>query len=208
METLDLRTQYKHLYKPSAKKVALVDVPPLQFAMIDGVIPADQRVGDSLDFAEALDALYGLSYTLKFMFKKRAADPIDYPVMALEALWQTESGVFNPDVRETWLYTAMIMQPAIITPEVFEEGRAQLLRKHPGPGPARPRLETFHEGQAIQVMHLGPYATEMATIARMDEFAQANGLTFHGRHHEIYLGDPRKAAPEKLQTVLRHPVRS
>ena len=206
METLDLRTQYKHLYKPSAKKVVLVNVPPLQFAMLDGIIPAGQRVGDSPDFAEAMNALYGISYTLKFMFKKRAENPIDYPVMALEGLWGTESGMFDPAVRETWLYTAMIMQPDIITPEVFEAGRAQLLKKHPGPGPQRLRLETFHEGPAIQVMHLGPYATEMATITRMDEFAQANGLTLHGRHHEIYLGDPRRADPEKLKTVLRHPV--
>ena len=206
METLDLRTQYKHLYNPSAKKVVLVDVPPLQFAMIDGFIPAEQGVGESPDFEEALGALYGISYTLKFMFKKRGENPIDYPVMALEALWQTESGIFNPDVRENWQYTAMIMQPDIITLEVFEEGRAQLLKKHPGPGPQRLRLETFHEGRAIQVMHLGPYATEPVTIARMDEFAQANGLTLHGRHHEIYLGDPRRAAPEKMKTVLRHPV--
>ena len=174
--------------------------------MIDGFIPADQGVGESPDFEEALGALYGISYTLKFMFKKRGENPIDYPVMALEALWQTESGIFNPDVRENWQYTAMIMQPDIITLEVFEEGRAQLLKKHPGPGPQRLRLETFHEGRAIQVMHLGPYATEPVTIARMDEFAQANGLTLHGRHHEIYLGDPRRAAPEKLKTVLRHPV--
>ena len=133
MDTLDLRKQYKHLYQPSAEKVVRVDVPPLQFAMIDGVIPADQRVGESPNFEEALNALYGISYTLKFMFKKRAENPIDYPVMALEALWQTESGIFNPDVRENWQYTAMIMQPDIITPEVFEEGRAQLLKKHPGP---------------------------------------------------------------------------
>ena len=206
MEKLDLRTQFKHLYNPSAKKVVLVDVPPLQFAMIDGFIPADQGVGESPDFEEALGALYGISYTLKFMFKKRGENPIDYPVMALEALWQTESGIFNPDVRENWRYTAMLMQPDIITPEAFEEGRAQLLKKHPGPGPQRLRLETFHEGRAIQVMHLGPYATEPATIARMDEFAQANGLKLHGRHHEIYLGDPRRADPEKMKTVLRHRV--
>lgn len=207
METLDLRKQYKHLYNPSVKKVVLVDVPPLQFAMIDGTIPADQSVGESADFQEATSALYGISYTLKFMFKKRAQAPIDFPVMALEGLWSTRSGVYDPSVRENWLYTIMIMQPDIITPEVFEEGRAQLLKRHPGPGPRRLRLETFHEGRAIQVMHLGPYATEPATIARMDEFAQANGLTLHGRHHEIYLGDPRRADPEKLKTVLRHPVK-
>jgi hypothetical protein len=206
MEKLDLRAQYKHLYNPSARKVVLVDVPPLQFAMVDGLIAPGELVGESADFSEALSALYGISYTLKFMFKKRAENPIDYPVMALEGLWGTESGLFDPNARETWLYTAMIMQPDIITAEVFEEGREQLRKKRPDPGIERLRLETFHEGRAIQVMHLGPYATEMATIARMDAFAQANGLTLHGRHHEIYLGDPRRAAPEKMKTVLRHPV--
>ncbi|MBX7254011.1 MAG: GyrI-like domain-containing protein [Candidatus Promineofilum sp.] len=207
METLDLRRQYKHLYNPSAKRVEIVDVPPLQFAMVDGLIPAGMGPGESPDFDEALSALYGISYTLKFMFKKRAENPIDYPVMALEGLWNTSSGVFDPTVREDWVYTAMIMQPGIITPEAFEEGRAQLLKKHPGPGPARLRLETFHEGRCIQMMHVGPYATEMETIARMDAFATEHGLSFSGRHHEIYMGDPRRAAPEKLKTVLRHPVR-
>ena len=206
MDKIDLRTQYKALYNPSAKKVVLVDVPPLQFAMIDGQIPPGQRVGESPDFQEALGALYGISYTLKFMFKKRAADPIDYPVMALEGLWGTESGMFDPTVEETWLFTAMMMQPDVVTREAFEEARAQLLKKHPGPGPMGLRLETFHEGRAIQIMHVGPYATEPETIARMDAFAVANGLTLHGRHHEIYLGDPRRADPAKLKTVLRHPV--
>ena len=116
--------------------------------------------------------------------------------MGLEALWQTESGVFNPDVRENWRYTAMIMQPDIITPEVFEEGRTQLLKKHPGPGPQRLRLETFHEGPAIQVMHIGPYATEMTTIARMDEFAQGNGLTLHNRHRHLGCRQPPRVLRE------------
>ena len=206
MEKIDLRKQYKALYTPPAKKVVLVDVPPLQFAMVDGMIPADQRVGDSPDFEEALNALYGISYTLKFMFKKHAENPIDYPVMALEGLWATESGVFDPTVRENWRYTAMIMQPDIITPDVFQEGKAILLKRKPTPGLDRLRLEMFHEGRAIQVMHIGPYATEMETIARMVEFAQTNGLVMHGRHHEIYLGDPRRADPAKMKTVLRHPV--
>jgi len=206
METLDLRRQYKHLYQPSAKKVEVVDVPPLQFAMVDGTIPPGGQVGETPDFQEAVSALYGISYTLKFMFKKRAGNPVDYPVMALEGLWGTPSGAFTFGAPDTWLYTAMIMQPEVITPEIFEEGRAQLLKKHPGPGPARLRLATFHEGRCIQVMHIGPYADEPATIARMDAFAAEHGLTLHGRHHEIYLGDPRRAAPEKMKTVLRHPV--
>mgnify|MGYP003599535145 CR=1 FL=1 len=206
MEKLDLRQQYKHLYQPSARKVELVDVPPLQFAVVDGEIPPGASVGDSPDFQEAVGALYGISYTLKFMLKKRADNPIDYPVMALEGLWGTPSGAFQFGVPDTWLYTVMIMQPDVITPQLFEEGRAQLLKKHPGPGPARLRLETFHEGRCIQVMHIGPYADEPATIARMDAYAAERGLTLHGRHHEIYLGDPRRAAPEKMKTVLRHPV--
>ena len=206
METLDLRTQYKHLYKPSAKKVVLVDVPPLQFAMLDGIIPAGQRVGDSPDFAEAMNALYGISYTLKFMFKKRAENPIDYPVMALEGLWTTASGEFVFGRREAWLYTAMIMQPDIITPDVFAEGLERARQRKPEPGLDRLRLEQFHEGPSIQVMHIGPYATEPETIARMDAYAADQGLRLHGRHHEIYLGDPRRAASEKLKTILRHPI--
>lgn len=124
MEKLDLRKQYKHLYHPSAKKVEVVEVPSLQFAMVDGAIPPDERPGDSADFHDAVAALYGISYTLKFMLKKRAEAPIDYPVMWLEGLWATASGKYDPAARDTWLYTAMIMQPDIITPELFEEAQA------------------------------------------------------------------------------------
>ncbi len=206
MEKLDLRKQYKYLYNPSAKKVEVVDVPPLQFAMVDGVVPAGEGPGDSADFQEAVAALYGLSYTLKFLFKKRPDDPIDYPVMHLEALWTTESRSYNISAREEMAYTALIMQPEIVTPELFEEARAQLLKKKPGPGPARLRLETFHEGLAIQTLHLGPYATEPETVARLEAFARENGYTGRGPHHEIYLSDPLRTAPEKLKTILRHPV--
>ena len=206
MHKLDLRKQYKHLYKPSAKKIEVVDVPPLQFAMVDGTIPPNERPGESADFQEAVAALYGISYMLKFMVKKRADNPIDYPVMTLEGLWSAASGRYDPAARDTWLYTVMIMQPDVITPALFEEARAALLKKKPGPGSARLRLETFHEGPSIQVMHLGPYATEPETVARMDAFAEENGYALHGRHHEIYISDPFKTAPEKMKTVLRHPV--
>ena len=119
MEKLDLRKQYKHLYQPSAKKVEIVEVPPLQFIMVDGSIAPGASVGDSPDFQEAVGALYGISYTLKFMLKKRADNPIDYPVMALEGLWGTVSGAFSFGVPDTWLYTVMIMQPDVITPDLF-----------------------------------------------------------------------------------------
>lgn len=206
MEKIDLRKQYKYLYNPSARKVEVVDVPPLQFAMIDGIIPAGEGPSESADFSQALNALYGISYTLKFMFKKRDVDPIDYPVMALEALWTTASGEFVFGRREAWLYTAMIMQPAIITPEVFAEGLEKARQRKPEPGLDRLRLEQFHEGPSIQIMHIGSYANEPETIARMDAYAAEHGLQLHGRHHEIYMGDPRRTAPERLKTILRHPV--
>lgn len=204
MEKLDLRKQYKHLYSASARKIEVVDVPPLQFAMVDGMISPGQPVGESPDFQEAVSALYGLSYTLKYMVKKRAENPIDYPVMALEGLWAAESGIYDPSARDTWIFTIMILQPDFITAEQFEEARFQLLKKKPGPGPTRPRLELFHEGLSIQVMHIGPYATEPETVARMDAFAVENGYAFHGRHHEIYMSDPTRTAPEKMKTILRH----
>jgi hypothetical protein len=208
MEKLDLRKQYKHLYKPSARKVEVVDVPSLQFAMVDGVIPVNQGPGESADFQEAVGALYTISYTLKFMVKQRAENPIDYPVMPLEGLWATESGQFDPTRRDTWLYTAMIMQPDVVTPEAFAEALEQARRKKPGPGLARLRLEPFHEGLSIQVMHIGPYATEMATVERMKVFSAEHGLISRGRHHEIYLSDPFKTALERMKTILRHPVRN
>ena len=208
MQKLDLKKQYKILYSPSAKKVELVDVPPLSFAMVDGAVAAGEGPGDSADFQEAVAALYGISYTLKFMIKKRAENPIDYPVMALEGLWITESRSYDTNDREAMTYTVMIMQPDFITPELFETARGQLLKKKSGPGPARLRLETFHEGSSIQVMHIGPYATEPETVARMDAFAAEHGYTPCGRHHEIYLSDPLRTAPEKMKTILRHPVSS
>ena len=212
MKILDLKKQFKTLYQPSAKKVELVNVPSLQFAMIDGAIEKGYGPGNSPGFAEAVQALYGISYTLKFMLKKRKANAIDYPVMPLEGLlWLTEGDVFDINIKDNWSYTLVIMQPDVITQEIFEEGIAQVRRKR-GDSDAlsKLRLEFFEEGLCAQVMHIGPYATEPATMERMREFMQENGyrdcVGLGGKHHEIYLGDPRKADPAKLKTVLRHPV--
>ena len=204
---LDLRKQWKHLYSPSAKKVEVVDVPRFQFAMLDGEIEPGYGPGTSPDFGDALEGLYGISYTLKFMSKLRKENPIDYPVMALEGLWWVEGAEFDITQPAGWKYNVMIMQPDHINPEMFQEALGQLRKKRGDkPAFARLRLESFQEGTCIQVMHIGPYAEEMTTIARMDEFARENGFLLHGKHHEIYMGDPRRAAPEKLKTILRHPV--
>jgi hypothetical protein len=211
MKTLDLKKQFKHLYQPSAKKIESVQVPNLQFTMIDGAIEKGSEPGKSLLFAEATQTLYSLAYTLKFMFKKRKTDPIDYPVMALEGLWWVEDGFFDITVKDNWFYTLMIMQPDIVTPEIFEEAREQV-RKKKGDGEMlnKARLAHFEEGLCVQTMHIGPYATEPDTIERMKEFMAENGLKDNvgpnGKHHEIYISDPRKVSPDKMKTVLRHPV--
>jgi hypothetical protein len=211
MKILDLKKQYKSLYQPSAKKVEIVQVPSLQFVMIDGAIEKGSEPGKSPAFAEATQALYSISYTLKFMLKKRKTNAIDYPVMALEGLWWVQDGVFDITIKDNWFYTLMILQPEVITAEVFAEGLEQV-RKKKGDSPflAKLRLETFEEGLCVQTMHIGPYATEPATVEAMRTFALENGyrdcVGLGGKHHEIYLGDPRKADPAKLKTVLRHPV--
>ena len=212
MKVLNLKKDLKYLYAPSAKKVEIVKVPCLQFAMIDGAIEKGSEPGKSPSFAETTQALYAISYTLKFMLKKRRTNAIDYPVMALEGLWWVEDGVFDITVKDNWFYTLMIMQPEIITSALFEEARETVRRKK---GETellhKLRLAHFEEGLSVQVMHMGPYATEPATMDRMKEFMQENGLKdkvgpIGGKHHEIYISDPRKAAPDKMKTVLRHPV--
>jgi hypothetical protein len=208
---LDLKKHFKHLYQPSAKKVVLVEVPELQFALVDGRLEPGLTPGESPDFAAAVGALYGISYTLKFMSKQRPSDPVDYPVMALEGLWTTPTGGADYLSADEWQWTLMIMQPDHITQEVFEQALAQLRAKKvkAGENAARLealRLERFAEGLCVQVMHIGPYSDEPHTLERMSAYAEAHGYAFRGPHHEIYLGDPRTAKPENLKTVLRHGV--
>ncbi len=206
MITLDLKKQYKDLYSPSAKVVQVVSVPNLRFIRIDGEIEEGYRPGDSPGFAAATEAIYGISYTLKFASKQRPENPIDYPVMALEGQWWVEQGVYDFNNTAGWKYSLMMMQPEHITPQMFGEALEKLRKKRPNPALAALRLEDFVEGRAIQVMHIGPYSSEPETIRRMDEFAVEHGYTLHGRHHEIYLSDPRRADAEKMKTILRHPI--
>jgi hypothetical protein len=198
---VDLKKQLGYLYNPSAKEVVIVDVPAMQFLMIDGI--GDPNTAQ--DYQEALEALYGIAYTLKFLVKKEQA--IDYPVMAPEGLWWTpDMREFSLEHKEAWRWTMMIMQPEVVTVAYFERALEQVRRKKESSALAKLRLEPFHEGLAAQIMHLGPYATEASTIARLHAFIREQGCTFDGRvqkHHEIYLSDPRRAAPEKIRTVIR-----
>jgi hypothetical protein len=211
MKTLDLKKELKAYYQPSAKKPAILQIPRFQFAMIDGAIEKGEGPGTSPGFKQATEALYGISYTLKFMLKKRKGDPIDYPVMALEGLWWVEDGHFGITIKDNWFYTLMIQQPEVITPSLFAEAVAQVKKKRgDSPTLSKARLEKFEEGLCVQVMHIGPYASEPATIEGMRAFAAENGYRDrvgpNGKHHEIYLSDPRKADPAKMKTVLRHPI--
>jgi hypothetical protein len=208
---LDLKKQLKHLYVPSAKEVVEVEVPEMQFAMIDGQIEKGVLPGESAGFTEAVGALFGVSYTLKFVSKKRPVDPIDYTVMALEGLWTTPGGGADYASSDEWEWTLMMMQPDHITGEMFAEALEQLKKKHvkdgrPTAALERLRLERFAEGLCVQIMHIGPYLDEPRTLEKMAVYADTHDYVFRGRHHEIYLGDPRTAKPENLKTVLRHAV--
>jgi hypothetical protein len=206
MKKLDLKKQLKYLYAPSAKKVEIVDVPSFNFAMIDGQIEPTETPGESVEYQNAIGALYSVSFTLKFMSKLRKKNPIDYPVMALEGLWWADSGDLNFSERKRpWRWTMMIMQPQHITPEMLQEALQQVKKKD-NSALSSIRFDSFHEGLSMQIMHVGPYSEETRTVEKMSIFAREQGYSPRGKHHEIYLGDPRRAKPEKLKTILRHPI--
>jgi hypothetical protein len=149
-----------------------------------------------------------MTHALKFQIKKEQA--IDYPVMPLEGLWWTEDmRTFSTDNKENWQWTMMIMQPEQVTAQLFEQAREKIKRKKDSAALANMRLQQFHEGTAAQIMHIGPFSAERPTVARLHAFIREHGYRFDGKeqkHHEIYLSDPRRAAPDKMKTVIRQPV--
>ena len=195
---LDLKGRLEYLYKPSASRPEIVEVPRFNFIMVDG--RGDPNAGD---FADAIGALYNLSYTLKFKIKKEKA--IDYPVMALEGLWWGDSAGFDPKDRDSWNWTAMIMQPDPVTPALYRRVVDEARKKKDLKSLELARLEAFHEGLSAQIMHVGPYSGEGPNIAKLHEYIKDSGGRLRGKHHEIYLGDPRRAAPSKLRTIIRQP---
>ncbi len=202
MEKIDFKKELKDLYKPSVKKVEVVDVPQMNFFMIDG--QGDPNT--SQEYQDALEALYSLSYTCKFIVK-RGELQIDYGVLPLEGLWWTEDmSQFSVDRKGDWKWTAMIMQPEYVTPSVVAEGFEQVKKKKNPAALSRVRLEAFSEGKAAQIMHLGPFSEEGPTVEKVHAFIKESGFKLSGRHHEIYLSDIRKAAPEKWKTIIRQPI--
>jgi hypothetical protein len=204
MDKIDFKKELKQLYRPSAKEFVLVDVPPMQFLMVDG--HGDPNTAPA--YQNALEPLYAVAYKLKFLSKRQLEK--DYVVPPLEGLWWAED-VDTFTIRRdksAWDWTMMIMQPEWITREMFEEAVSQVAKGKELPALPKLRLEAYDEGLAVQILHVGSYDDEAPTLQRMhQEFMPQNGLEPAGKHHEIYLSDPRKVAPEKLKTVLRQPVR-
>lgn len=201
MSKIDFKKELKHLYQPSARQFEMVDVPPMHFLMIDG--HGDPNTAQA--YQQAIEALYAVAYALKFMSKKEKG--VDYVVPPMEGLWWVENmAEFSTEDKDAWDWTMMIMQPEGVTPEMFERAFKQVEKKKDLPALPKLRLETYHEGLSVQILHIGPYAAEGPTIARMHAFIAENGHEPAGKHHEIYLGDPRKVAPDKLKTVLRQPI--
>jgi hypothetical protein len=202
MQKLDLRKNLKQLYQPSAKEVVQVEVPAMNFLMIDG--KGDPNTAK--EYTEALEALFSVAYTLKFAVKKSDL-AIDCSVMPPEGLWWAEDmNSFRTGQKDNWLWTMMIAQPEFITREMVEAAIAEVSKKKNPAAISKLRFEAFAEGLCAQIMHIGPFDTEGPNIEKVHQFISDNGCTLHGKHHEIYLSDIRRAAPEKWKTIIRQPM--
>lgn len=202
MEKLDLKRELKHLYLPPAKKVVTVDVPAMDFLMVDG--QGDPNTSPA--YAAAIEALYAVSYALKFAVK-RSSLAIDYGVMPLEGLWWADDmSDFVTGDRSRWKWTMMIMQPQFVTSDMVDEAVAAAEKKKLAALSAV-RFESFAEGRAAQTMHIGPFSAEGPVIQMVHDFIEQSGCQRWGKHHEIYLTDIRRADPAKWKTVIRQPMR-
>lgn len=209
MDKFDYKKEYKDLYQPSAKP-SVTDVPEMIFIAVDG--KGDPNTCE--EYKAAMELLYGLSFTIK-MSKLNGTQPegyFEYVVPPLEGLWRQEN-TYGIDYsrKADFIWTSMIRQPEFVTPRVFEAAKAALAKKKPHLDVSKARLMKLTEGLCVQIMHKGPYDSEPESIEKLTRFAAENGyeqdFSESRLHHEIYLSDPRKCAPERLRTVIRHPIR-
>jgi len=201
MKKEDIKKQLKEFYQPTHKEFTIVDVPKMRFLMINC-----EGAPESKAFTDSVAWLYSVTYPVKFIAKKRYGK--DFVAPPFEALmWADDMNDFINDNKDNWKWQLMINFPAWVSDETFEEAVLKAEKKL-GERPKSLRMEYFTEGKSVQIMHIGPYSEEGPTLARLhSEFLPANGLVPTGHHHEIYLNDPRRTAPEKLKTVLRQPVK-
>ncbi len=197
-----MKKDLKHFYHASAKDVADVDVPAFNFLMIDG----KGDPGSSATYAQAVEALFTVSYTAKFIVKK-GPQAIDYAVMPLEGLWWADDmSAFTANDKASWQWTMMIMQPAFVESAVLERAISQVDKKKNLPALPLLRLESFTEGRCAQILHVGPFSEEGPTVQRVHDHIDARAMR-SGKHHEIYLSDIRRADPRKWKTIIRQPLR-
>jgi hypothetical protein len=203
MDKIDYKNEFKILFNPSSKKAVIVDVPAFIFLMVDGM--GDPNT--SQDYKDAVETLFGVAYTLKFIVKK-GKPAVDYGVLPLEGLWWADDmNSFVEGNKDVWKWTAMIMQPILVTEQMFRIAVDQVKKRKNPPALSKLRFETFPEGLSAQILHLGPYSAEKLTVEKIHGFIRENGYVETGKHHEIYLSDPRKSAPEKMKTILRQPMK-
>jgi len=206
-KVFDFKKEYKDLYLPKDAP-ALIEIPTMNFIMADGFgDPNNNTI-----FEQAVELLYGLSFTIK-MSKMKGEQPkgyFEYVVPPLEGLWWIGDGKFSLDERENWKWTLMIRQPEFVNISVFNWACDVLKIKKPNLQVENARFEAFDEGLCVHMMHIGPYAAEIITMEKIEAYILQKGLKDRigngGKHHEIYLSDPRKSKPEGMKTVLRHPV--
>ena len=201
MNKVDLKKELKHLYSASAKTAVEVDVPPLRYLMVDG----EGDPNTSRHYAEAVEALFPVAYTTKFMMKK-GPQALDYAVMPLEGLWWADDlSAFTANDRSQWRWTMMILQPDFVADATLDAAIAEVRQRKSLPGLARLRVESYTEGRCAQILHVGPFTDEGPTVERLHDFIDARSGR-RGKHHEIYLSDIRRAAPAKWKTIIRQPM--
>jgi hypothetical protein len=203
MPKTDFKKELRHLYQPSRRAFSVVEVPSMNFLMIDGHGDPNKAP----EYQSAVEALYAVAYRLKFLSKKGLDK--DYVVPPLEGLWWATDMATFTDRRDkdAWDWTMMIMQPQWIGPDMVQEALEQVTKKGDQPAVNELRLEPYAEGLCIQILHIGSYVDEGPALYKMHhEFIPQHGYEMSGKHHEIYLSDPRRTAPEKLKTILRQPV--
>lgn len=203
MSKIDYKKALKNLYTTSSREVVLVDVPPMKFLTLNG---RGGPPGFSGEFRQAAEGLLSLSFAIRGMIKN-GSPSIDYTVMPPEGLWRTGGRAWpNPGKTGDWKWTAMIMQPGFVTPDLFVEALDRVKEKKNPDSLLKARLDSFYEGLAAQIMHLGPHSAEGPGVEKLREFIVNNGFKPHGKHHLIFLNDPRRTEPEKIKTIIRQPI--
>jgi hypothetical protein len=200
-DKIDLYKQHKDQYVTS-KKPVLVTMDEATYLSICG-----RGAPGGPQFSEKIGALYGAAFTVKMTRKFGGLQ--DYAVCKLEAQWwlDGERCDFANTPKEQWNWKLMIRTPPFVEQKELDDAVRKLIEKGKAPGADQVKLESVTEGRCVQMLHVGPYEEEGRSISAMNAFAEQQGLTFDGRHHEIYLSDPRRVAPEKLKTILRMPVK-